>query len=267
MLHLNHCFKVSCLGLAATMVLATQANAAIRTWDGSDSTDYATGANWVGGVAPEDSDFKDDAVFTENSPGNKTPNLAASRKVNRIKFDNSVGWDFTGSQMTLKYLESSGTGTNIINSVKSAQNNYDWVVGVGNILNIKTFYQDGGGRKITLTGGGTLLLNNQIDGYSSTNDFYLTASTMRVAKTTAYGNAGGQTHLNDAAAALELKTTVLDATSQIGTKIIDETGLGLGVTDIGGGYVRIAVVPEPAGMLALAGAGLLALKRRRTSAI
>jgi hypothetical protein len=251
----------------ACAIFATQSSeAATRTWLGTDDNVFANDANWSGGVMPANNDYQDIAVFTENGAP-KTISMASSRSVNAVQFNSSTGWTIGAGVLTLKSLTSTGSGTNTIPNLKTALGSFTWSIGTGNTVHANTFVQDGSDRKVTLTGGGTFTIGSRIGySYSSNNDFQINEGTVRIADSTGYSHSGGQFHIAGENAYLELLTSVASAESQIGTKIIDDTTLGLGVTDIGGGYVRIAVVPEPT-TLTLGGALVLLARRRRARSI
>jgi fibronectin-binding autotransporter adhesin len=74
----------------------TQANAADRTW-GNTGTDFATGANWVGGTAPANDTTSDRGLFTAATAANN-PEFTADRSINSLQFDSgTAAWTFTGS--------------------------------------------------------------------------------------------------------------------------------------------------------------------------
>ncbi len=239
----NKCvwFKVAMTFLIIGAV--STAKAAERTWNGAVDSDYATGGNWVGGTAPVNGDWTDQAKFTENSPANKTPNLGANRAVRSITFDNSVGWTFTGSQITLRYVDSSGSGTNSIRNVKTySGSNATWTIGEGNTLVLVSAFYIDQTRTINLKGGGTLLSKVYIDGWSSERRLKIINGTLRVEKNSAFQSSGAAIIASEDAV-LELKTDVSSAENLIGSRILDDTDLGLIVTDIGGGYVSITTAP------------------------
>jgi autotransporter-associated beta strand protein len=63
--------------------------AAVISWSNT-ATDWATGTNWTGGVAPADDLTTDIANFATATPTFQ-PNLGASRSVNGIRFSNGAG--------------------------------------------------------------------------------------------------------------------------------------------------------------------------------
>ena len=50
------------------------------TWDGTDSTDFATGGNWVGDTAPANDLTSSLATFSGAATGNQ-PNLAENQSI------------------------------------------------------------------------------------------------------------------------------------------------------------------------------------------
>ena len=95
----------------------TQANAADRTW-GNTGTDFATGANWVGGTAPANDTTSDRGLFTAATATNN-PEFTANRSINGLQFDpGTAAWTFTGSGGTRTLSLGSG---GIINSSTSTQ--------------------------------------------------------------------------------------------------------------------------------------------------
>ena len=245
--------------------------AATVTWTGDDvgdPTNWAVGANWDTGQPPADDDYSDIAAFTENAAANKTPTLAGTREVNRIEFDNSTGWQIGGSQIAAKSLSSTGVGTNRINSFSGKNSTVQINVGVGNVLELRLIYQDNGGSNMVLSGGGTLVLETKINGWSANLDFSISDGLLRVEDDWTYrpiGSDNRKTYLTSEDAVLELQTTVSAAENLITNgQIVDNTGMGgLAVTDMGNGYVQIAAIPEPASLILLAAGGLLIASRRR----
>jgi fibronectin-binding autotransporter adhesin len=100
---------------AALLLLAvlggTQANAANITW-GNVGSDFATGANWLGGTAPADNITADIGVFTDATAA-ANPAFTANRSINGLQFDSgTAAWTFTGSGGTQTLTLGSGGITN-----------------------------------------------------------------------------------------------------------------------------------------------------------
>src|SRR5207249_482447 len=80
-----------CLAMVALWLVAVEATAATKTWDGSSSGNWGTDANWTGGVAPAPGD---DLVFPAG--------------VSRFNVTNNIGLlplrslTFTGSNYVLR---------------------------------------------------------------------------------------------------------------------------------------------------------------------
>lgn len=256
------------VALLAAITLAAPAMADTITWTGAAGTDFETAGNWSGTFTPpRNTDFQDTARFTENAPANKTPHLSVGRSVLGLLFDNSTGWGLTGATLTLKNLTSTGAGDNSVNALKIVAGNRTWTVGSGNTFNVNSLIQDGSNNTLKIQGGGTFHVGGQIQfSFSNANKLNVDESTVRIDAATAYSNANGTVHILTENAKLQLMTSVANATSQIGTKIIDDFGSGLKVTDLGGGYVQVSVaIPEPAS-LSLIGLGALTLLPRRRRA-
>ncbi len=263
--------RFSPLAAAALGLMAASAQAAAITWTGTTSTDFATGTNWVGNNPPANNDNSDVATFTENSPANKTPTITGGYNLGGLNFDNSTGWTLggTGGTTLLRSVTSTGVGTNTITQkLKTYQgiSTNTWTIGAGNILNVSSIYQDGGSKTLKITGGGTLVVAGAIDGWSSGSILHIDAGTVKIAASNIYlhSSTTGPAWIDSTSSYLQLLTTVSAAQAKITSgNIQDGTGLGLSVTDIGGGYVQIAAVPEPASLSLLATSALLMLRRRR----
>lgn len=65
------------------MIFVSSANAGVVYWDGSTSTAWATGSNWVGNVAPANSTVTDIAGFNFSSSPPNAPN-AGTRSINGL---------------------------------------------------------------------------------------------------------------------------------------------------------------------------------------
>lgn len=220
---------------------------ATRTWDGEIDSEYLNPTNWVGDVVPANSDWTDLIVFSENAPSNKTPHLASNRKIRTCTFDNSAGWTFSGSQLLLRYLNSSGAGTNSFTSeVKTYQANLAWTVAAGNTLKLANLYIDGA-YTITLQGGGTLVMSNPITGWSAARRLKVVSGTLRVEANAPF-NSNGAAIIASTNSFVQLKASVAVAESRIGTFVLDEIGDGLEAIDLGDGYAQIqAINPPPRG--------------------
>ncbi|MDA3874942.1 MAG: PEP-CTERM sorting domain-containing protein [Kiritimatiellae bacterium] len=241
------------------------------TWDGEAglaSSDYSwtTGLNWVGNTAPDNADYGPTVQFTDTYVGNQTPNVDGSRQVQVVKFINSVGWSITGSQLTLREINSSGSGTNTMNNVKTwGGGNNAWTVTTGNTLELNTLYLDNT-RRLTLSGGGTLAMNSAIGGWSSDRNIYVNDVTLNVDASYVFSSTSAKVYMNDVTGSIILKNTAAQLTTWIGNgTIVDNTTIGLSAADIGGGYAQVSVIPEPStgAILILGGLGLFYLLRCR----
>ncbi len=254
--------------LGAGLFLVAQVQAAPITWTGNAGTDFATAGNWSGGAAPVANDWQDTATFSENSPANRTPTLAANRSVGGINFSNSVGWTLSGAQFVLRTVQSSGSGSNTVSSIlKTAPYDVTWTIGSGNTLVLtQAVYQDGGAKSLHITGGGTLNMASRIDGWASTNKVYVDNGLLKVAGTSPFVRSGNILYLTSLTSKLQLQNTLANVTNLINTNVIQSsvTGQGLYATSLGNGYVQV-VVPEPAtaALVSIAGVVGLAIRPRR----
>ena len=66
----------------------TQANAANITW-GNTGTNFATGANWLGGTAPANNITSDIGAFTNGTVTNN-PVFTANRSINGLQFNSGT---------------------------------------------------------------------------------------------------------------------------------------------------------------------------------
>lgn len=250
--------------LSTPLLLATE-----RFWDGEAgqaSSDYSwtTGTNWVGDVAPANSDFTDLATITGTYVGNQTINVNGSRSIRTVTFDNTAGWSVTGSQLTLRAIISSGAGTNTMNNVKTYNGtNTSWSITTGNTLSVNSLYVDST-RNLTLNGGGTVYLNSQANGFSTSRSITLSAITLQVNASSVFTDSS-KTYLDDESSVLQLMTSAANLESMVGTSIINNTAFTFGATDIGGGWAQLAVVPEPAFYAIFFGISMLGLAAWRRS--
>lgn len=251
-------------------VISTVGRAGTINWDGSENPDYSwtNGDNWVGGTTPVNGDFGDFARFTETYSGSKTPNVNGSRTVQGVIFDNSAGWTLTGSELRLRTINSTGAGLNLMNNVKSYNgSNQNWNIGTGNTLEINNLYLDGSSRTVTINGGGYMKVNSAIDGFSSGRTLRINDATVQVNSGDGFTGSGGSFRINDPTAVLRLNNSVSNVQALIGSSILDDTTLGLVVTDAGGGFSEVSVftIPEPstAVLLLISGLTVVCVLRKR----
>jgi autotransporter-associated beta strand protein len=160
---------------AGALLLGTGAGLASEiTWDGSDSTTFNAGGNWVNGTAPaNDSTNTGDVAVLPGTLTTHQPALTADQGLNGLRFDGS-GWTLGGTGFTLSIagngqpggtgiVTTNATGTNTIDanvaisSKDSAAIGFDVATGGtlainGNLSRISL----GGGGAIVKTGGGNL---------------------------------------------------------------------------------------------------------------
>jgi hypothetical protein len=239
-------------------------------WSGlGGDGDWANNANWVGN-APANNDYQDRGVFGATATAG-TVTVPAGRKARGIYFE-TAGWT-VGKFADLQDINSAGAGTNSLDffNLRNVQGTVTWNIATGNTLDLfNGFY--GRDQHLIVTGGGTLLLDKEINGYSGP-ELQIMNATVRMEDDKVYTPSSGFVSIDDLAAVLQLQTTVANALGQIGDGIIDGIGNGLTVNDIGGGFVEIfstvpppvlAAAPEPCS-LALLSFGCLVLLRRRRS--
>jgi hypothetical protein len=213
---------------------------------------YTNKANWNPYGLPQTTDYTPDVVILGVQGGTSNivtrlpyANGSATANLCHLRFD-TAGWTFTSAITieNLKTLKSYGSGTNVVNFYWNQMGNQAWTVGPGNTLYLaKKFYCRG--NTVTLTGGGALRIPGAFDGYSSVNGIKVQTATLRIEAATPATSTGGVVWMDAKTARFQLKTTVVAAKALIGptNKIRDNTGNGLQVTDIGGGYVEVTVKP------------------------
>lgn len=249
------------------------AQAANITWSGLGfDGNWATGANWIGGTAPQNNDFSDRGVFGASAtPGTIT--VPSNRDARGVYFE-TAGWT-VGAFSDLQDINSAGLGTNSLGffNIRNIQSTVTWNISAGNTLDLfNGFY--GRNQELIVQGGGTLLIDNDVNGFTSP-EMRIRDVTVRVDDPRVYTtSSGGFVTLEDVNSILQLQTTLTGAQNQIGSTIFDGVGNGLTVADIGGGFVQISStfiappdptpIPEPttAGLLAF---GILALVKRRSN--
>ncbi|MGF1634503.1 MAG: PEP-CTERM sorting domain-containing protein [Phycisphaerae bacterium] len=251
---------------ATCAVFAVGTHAATIDWDGEAGDGlYMTPQNWVGDTLPANNDFADNIRFGNTAATPETVTLTSNRSINDIIFT-SAGWTIAGNKFNNSgVVRSSGLGTNTIANELTQQGGGNWNVSVGNTLVINNYYQ----RSFSpnFIGGGTVQFTSAIAGFGGSPGDYgirLVDITAVFDNAALYGApTGGAVFINDVDGILQIQTTVNNAQSLIGSRIIDGVGDGLEVIDLGNGYVQVSsVIPEPAS-LGLLSMGALGLMRRR----
>ncbi len=247
-------------------VLAGVTQAGNIKWTGlGDGSSFTDGNNWAGGSVPANNDYQDDANFggADPTPTPTTVTLSGSRKIDDIYFL-TAGWTLTGGSFSDSgRLRSFGAGINTVETGLTQKYGGDWVVGTGNTLVVGSYYERDS--SINKMGDGLLQFTNKIGGYSSGDwGIHIVEGTVRVDADSPYSSGGGKIWIASEEGALELMTDVSSAESLIGSRIGNDIGddANLQVEDIGDGYVRVTIIPEPAS-LALLGLGGLCLIRRK----
>ena len=263
-----------CLLVGTLAVVPSPADGAVVVWNGLAGDGlFVTGGNWVGGNPPTNTDWQDTGRFNSTALPS-TVTLGASRSINALDFQ-TTGWVLAGSSFSnLSVITSAGAGTNTVGNSISLFATATWTVATGNTLNFSSltngaFYLKD--KILTLGGGGTLEIESQIGGFGSgVFGINIGAATLKVNDTAIFTGAistGARISMTNAASVFTLQGTVANANARITAgRITDGTGLGLQVTDIGGGFSQISVVPEPAtiGLTGLAGLALALAFRRRS---
>ncbi len=267
-------------------LVAGPVQAASITWNGSAGDfDYSNGANWNGNRAPLSNDYADTAVFGALGTPGTISRLGPLHQYNYtgsptktnvellgVNFQ-TAGWTLNFAMPNVSNLSSAGVGVNTFTGTINAKTNTTYNIAAGN-----TLFFDGGfyqrALNINLNGGGIFRVDSEIGGFGGTVGawgMYVTnGTTLRVDAAVPHSSgSAGAAYISDLLSAIQLKTTVSAATALIGGRVRDNTGLGLSVTDIGGGYVEIRAidptpaVPEPASIgLFGAVAGTMLLRRR-----
>ncbi len=257
------------LALAIACASASSAYAASIVWDGSEGNGLWTdGENWVGGVAPESNDFRDDAIFGATATP-ATVTIPAGRDVGGIEFQ-TAGWSL-GAIDFIKRLSSTGAGvsSNTLAGINEPRADATWTVtGADHTLNVtgtlRYFNTD-----ITLAGGGTLFASNAlVDADFGSPTFTVNDGTLRIGANRPHASTAdnGIIRIGSASGFLELLTSDESAVqAMFGSEIVDTTGMGLQTTfNSGTGYTRVSVVPEPsAALLGILGLAGFVLRRKR----
>lgn len=165
-------FVLPTLSLLACLV--AQSQAATFTWSGATDTAFATGGNWVGGVAPATSITTDIALFTGVPTANQ-PFVAAARSINGVRMNTaSGGWNLGGDTSFALTIGAGGistagqtSGTNTISARLALGNSQTWEVGTGGTLIFTGALVTGGGNISigTVGNAGTVVLNPNATSY------------------------------------------------------------------------------------------------------
>ena len=247
----RRCLVTTLLPVMITCATASSSVAATIPWNGGGGDgNYATAANWIGGIAPANNDYQDTAAF---DAGPRIVTLPASRKVSGLSFL-TAGWTISGGSFAdLRTITSSGDGTNTVGVPVNAKASATWTLGAGNTLHFSsTFYQRS--NNLTLVGGGAITFANSLSGYSGTVGSWgthISDGTVRISQANPYSTtSAGAFFSSGPTAVLQLQTTVAAAQALVGSRIVDELGAGLVITDLGGGFVSIS---PPTGPVAVHG--------------
>jgi hypothetical protein len=132
---------IMCLAMA---LFTTQTSLGAIAWTSASGTDtnWSTGGNWLGGLAPGSGD---DVKFYDSSP-----------MVTASNIDNIVDLSFGGTIASLQYGNTNGTHTTLITNGATLN-----LTGTGG-LTVGTLTDNGNTQivNVTITGAGTLNLNN-----------------------------------------------------------------------------------------------------------
>lgn len=236
-----------CLFVLAFMPMTVQAVDCYWTNASGDGI-YTNTANWNPNALPQTTDYTADVVIFGTQGGTPTtvtrinysnPSWVSDQNMLHVKFD-TAGWTFTSTTIkNLKTLKSYGLGTNTVDFYWEQKDNQTWLIGEGNMLYLaKSFYARG--QVVTLTGGGTVYCSAPFGGYSSGSfGIKVKGVTLKINGTTP-SSAAGVVWIDSQEARFQLKTSVTAAKNLIGSKVFDNVGFGLKVTDVGGGYVEFS---------------------------
>ncbi len=143
-------------------------HAAIIEWNNT-GTDYATGSDWVGGVAPANSTTTDIAAFGSMGAGAMDPNLAAARSVGGVSFlSGAFAYTFSGAILTVGSSGISDAAANVetFSNTIRASINQTWTSAASASLVLNGSVDINGtaatGRTLTLAGAGAFTFNGVI---------------------------------------------------------------------------------------------------------
>ena len=199
--------------------------------------------NWDQGALPDADDF---AVFHSGNTGTAgTVPLSDSQTVFAIDFQDT-GWTIASTDKYLNLMDvfSAGSGTNTFDlEVRLGGASY-WVAPEGNCISIADKLTQIG-NDLTVDGGGRFEFAQRILGNNSNGDtwgIYIKEATVSIEDTKVFPDySTGIAFINNANAALEMQAT----TSQVQTlidngRIVDLTGKGFLLTDIGSGWTQVS---------------------------
>ncbi|WP_309386194.1 DUF7594 domain-containing protein [Cerasicoccus frondis] len=214
--------------------------------------DFNDALNWDRGEAPDADDF---AVFSSTNTGAPgIVNLPSSQTVFAVDFQDT-GWTLSSASQYLQLMDvfSAGSGVSTFDlEVRLAGASF-WVAPEGNTLSIAdTLTQVG--NDLTVDGGGRFEFAQRILGINSNGDtwgLYINEATVSIADNKVFPDySTGIAFFNNANAVLELEATTTQTQALIDNgRIIDLTGLGFILNDIGNGWTEVttAVAPPIAG--------------------
>ncbi len=146
---------------ALLLLLGLNAQAAVKTWDGSSSGNWATAANWTGNVAPVDGD---DLVFPSGAANLLNTNNLTALRLNSIIFTGS-GYTLRGNALTvtngISGQQAAGANAVECNLTLGAAQTFDCVnAGAGQTFSHIT----NSGFALTFSGSGNLTASGLISG-------------------------------------------------------------------------------------------------------
>lgn len=148
-------------------------------WSGGSSTNFETGANWIGGAAPADNPSTDTAFFT-GTPTTNHPTLTVDRSIGGLRYGAIGGWTLEGAFRlavgnALSVGGTTGVGIDASNLISGTNTitadtlylseNQTWLVGTGGTLSIPGRARKDGDVRVTIgdaTRGGTVILGDNV---------------------------------------------------------------------------------------------------------
>lgn len=265
--------QLALAAIGAALALSTlTTQAVVVVWDGSEEIkDFTNGDNWVGGSAPRNTDYQDDARFNETATAGEVV-LNSTRNLRHMYFD-TAGWALTGTGKfeNISIINSTGLGTNEIAVGLDLKGNQSWSIATGNTLHVSGPNGDLYLRsnRLTISGGGTFVVESQMSGFggSGTWGVNVGAALMRINTPTLFtsgSSSNAAVFITDEASILQVEATLgqVEAMMSPTGRIRDTLGMGLMAVDLGNGYIQVTPVPEPSSALMLLAGSLLVLVRR-----